>query len=137
MFDDHDATKARGPHVDHPAQSDLPHEDHERIHGVKDFSQRIHLLLCKVCNVHVPSHGRGTAGRVIDKALYGFAVPPTQLKIPFLQYIHRFVICQIQLQRRDRNIARAQRTEIGAGFIHAGGEVAADPIIWFAARVKT
>src|SRR5574340_1037313 len=56
--------------------------------------------------------------------------------LPFLQSIHRLVMGQIQLQRRDGDIALGQRADVRALFSHAGRGFATDPVIRTPARVR-
>ena len=51
------------------------------------------------------------------------------------QSIQRFVVGQVQLQGRERDIARVQRADVCAFFVHTSGRFAADPVLGTPSRV--
>ena len=57
------------------------------------------------------------------------------LKLPLFQHIHRLEMGQVQLQGRDGNKTSLQCAKVCAGFIHASGGFAADPVLGLTARV--
>jgi len=65
----------------------------------------------------------------------GYSINKSSLKLPLLQNIHRLVVGQVQFQRGDGDVARAESAEVGAGFVYARGGFAADPVVGPPARI--